>query len=268
MSAPYPLIYISHSLYPMSNKKYAFFRTAVHVNPALSTVGCIFEQKKVSPVVAYDASGKPCGLVEVSNSLFKTLHASIGLSRRVSGNSTVGNALFTCTSMRAHCLAARNLASRSHLSSNATTWWNFQLRCKTTSSEGTTGVQWITFAGFYEKKIIKDFAQSATKHSLTGFLAHGKPALACLEGKPADIKEFIRHVRTTVFATVPRSARKMTLGLREPDSTTRPRRFEGFEAKAFFSLGAHHRPDFLDRKQLEAYLTDHGVPESIYKEIL
>jgi hypothetical protein len=124
-------------------------------------------------------------------------------------------------------------------------------------------VQWISFAGFYQKKIIKDFVQSATNHSLTGFLAHGKPAIACLEGRPGDIQEFIKHVRTSVFATVPRGARKMTLGLREPDIEHRQARFESFEAHTFFSQGNHHRPDMLDRKQLYSFLVDHGVPEGV-----
>ena len=128
-------------------------------------------------------------------------------------------------------------------------------------------MQWVSFAGFYQKKIIKDFAQSATKHSLTGFLAHGKPAVACLEGRPEDIQEFLRHVRKSVFATVPRSARKMTLRLREPDSTTRPPRFASFEAKAFFSQGSHHRPDMLDRNQLDAFLKDHGVPDEVRRGV-
>jgi hypothetical protein len=48
-------------------------------------------------------------------------------------------------------------------------------------------VQWLTFAGFYEKKIIIAFAASAQQHNLTGFLAHGKPAIACVEGHTEDI---------------------------------------------------------------------------------
>jgi hypothetical protein len=133
--------------------------------------------------------------------------------------------------------------------------------------EGTSSVQWISFAGFYQKKIIKEFAKSANQHSLTGFLAHGKPAVACLEGKPEHIQDFLRHVRTTVFATVPRGSRKMTLGLLEPDIINRSPRFESFQAKAFFSQGNHHRPDMLDRKQLDVFLKDHGVPEDVRKNI-
>jgi hypothetical protein len=128
-------------------------------------------------------------------------------------------------------------------------------------------VQWLSFVGFYQKKIIKDFSHSAAKHSLTGFLAHGKPAVACLEGRPSDIHEFLRHVRTSVFATVPRSARKMTLSLREPDSRSRPSRFMDFTAQAFFSQGNHHRPDMLDRTQLDAFMRDAGVPEEVRRDV-
>jgi len=53
---------------------------------------------------------------------------------------------------------------------------------------GIMDVQWLSFAGFYQKKIIKEFVHSATQHSITGFLAHGKPAVACLEGRSEDIK--------------------------------------------------------------------------------
>ena len=129
-------------------------------------------------------------------------------------------------------------------------------------------VQWVTFAGFYQKKIINHFALSATQHSLTGFLAHGKPAVACLEGSPKDLQTFIRHVRTSVFATVTPSARKMTLGLREPDhDDKRPRRFATFETKAFHSQGAHHRPDMLDRGQLDVFLRRCAVPAHIRAEV-
>ena len=119
-----------------------------------------------------------------------------------------------------------------------------------------------------KKKIIKEFAHSATQHSLTGFLAHGKPAVACLEGRPEDIHEFLRYVRTTVFATVPRSARKMTLGLREVDNTNRLPRFHNFDTIAIHSQGAHHRSDMLDRRQLELFLLDHGVSEAVCAEVL
>lgn len=145
-------------------------------------------------------------------------------------------------------------------------------------------VQWLYFAGFYQKKIIKEFEQSATNHSITGFLAHGKPAVACLEGNQTDVKEFLRFVRTTVFATVPRSARKMTLGLLEisdpspnnsnvvrrksTQSDTSLPRFDSFQAKAFYAQGTHHRPDMLDRRQLEAYLRDHGVPDKVCADVL
>ena len=139
-----------------------------------------------------------------------------------------------------------------------------------THTHSAITAQWLSFAGFYQKKIIKDFTQSANQHALTGFLAHGKPAVACLEGSEEDIQEFLRHVRTSVFATVPRSARKMTLGTREGSnggSAIRARRFESFEAKAFFSQGSHHRPDMLDRKQLDKYLQDHGVPDEVRHSI-
>lgn len=131
-----------------------------------------------------------------------------------------------------------------------------------------TCVQWVSFEGFYQKKIIKEFAQSAINHSLTGFLAHGKPAVACLEGKPEDIQEFLKHVRTTVFATVPRSARKMTLRLREEDCNSKLPRFDNFEIKAIHSHGAHHRQDMLDRRQLEIYMMDRGVPLVVCAEVL
>ena len=218
------------------------------------------------------SSPRPNVIVKESKCQLKNLH----ISRRLLPLGAIRNftALFYGTSTRQHCTTTERLWLGNPLRSSLIPCWKTQSRCKGTSSEGvrssasgTIGVQWITFAGFYEKKIIKDFIQSASKHSLTGFLAHGKPALACLEGNPEDIKEFIRHVRTTVFATVPRSARKMSLSLCEPDSTSRPRRFEAFEAKAFYSLGAHHRPDFLDRRQLEDYLKDHGVPESVFREV-
>ena len=149
-----------------------------------------------------------------------------------------------------------------------------QLRCILTSSRNTEvggilRIQWLSFAGFYQKKIISEFVHSASHHSITGFLAHGKPAVACLEGQPEDIKRFLKHVRTTVFATVPRNARKMSTGLCEHGSTRNGiPRFVGFEAKAFFSKGAHHRSDMLDRKQLDQYLRNHGVPETVRTEVL
>jgi hypothetical protein len=130
-----------------------------------------------------------------------------------------------------------------------------------------TDVQWVSFTGFYQRPIIKEFVESAMQHSLTGFLAHGKPAVACLEGKPEDIHEFLRHVRTNVFATVPRSARKMTLGLRETLCPSAPR-FANFDAISLFSTGSHHRSDMLDRGQLEVYLRDHGVPEQVRASVL
>jgi hypothetical protein len=150
--------------------------------------------------------------------------------------------------------------------------WSVPTRCKGTAgaAAGTIGwaisAQWISFAGFYQKKIIKEFCKSANQHSLTGFLAHGKPAVVCLEGNPDDIQEFLRHVRTTVLATVPRGSRKMRLGLREP-AVDRAPRFESFQAKSFFSMGNHHRPDMLDRKQLDAFLKDHGVSEEVRKRV-
>lgn len=145
-----------------------------------------------------------------------------------------------------------------------------EVRSGPVGAHDQTSVQWLSFVGFYQKKIIKDFCQSATQHSLTGFLAHGKPSVACLEGTAENIKEFLRHVRTVVFATVPRNARKMTLGLREPNlsCTTRPPRFGSFVAKAFFSQGAHHRPDMLDRTQLDVFLRDQSVPEDVRNEVL
>ena len=118
--------------------------------------------------------------------------------------------------------------------------------------------------GFYQKKIIKEFALSANKHSMTGFLAYGKPAVACLEGHPEDISIFIRHVRKTVFATVPKASRKMTLSLLEP--TVNPR-FATFDAVEFFSKGNHHRPDMLDSKQLDDFLREHQVPVEVRKGV-
>ena len=142
-------------------------------------------------------------------------------------------------------------------------------RYKSTTSKPIVCVQWVSFIGFYQKKIIKNFTQSANEHSLTGFLAHGKPAIACLEGKPEDIQEFLVHVRKTVFATVPRNARKMTLSLRESGNVIRGLpRFQCFESKAFYSQGAHHRSDMLDRKQLDTFLCIHGVPEAVRCEVL
>lgn len=146
----------------------------------------------------------------------------------------------------------------------------WRARFKSTDSGAlgrTTRVQWLSFAGFYQKKIIKDFVQSAVHHSLTGFLAHGKPAVACLEGTPEDVHAFLRHVRTSVFATVPRSARKMTVGVLEVDSSTRAPRFNSFEAKSFFSQGNHHRSDMLDRQQLDVFLKEHGVPHEVRRGV-
>ena len=167
---------------------------------------------------------------------------------------------------------------RRHASGNQQRRWHSRRECLHTQkgaaprskstdarTENTiTRVQWLSFAGFYQKKIIKDFSQSAAHHSLTGFLAHGKPAVACLEGTPERVHTFLRHVRTTVFATVPRNARKMTVGLLEVDSA---RRFRTFEAVSFFSQGSHHRPDMLDRKQLDEFLKDHGVPVEVRRRV-
>jgi hypothetical protein len=143
-----------------------------------------------------------------------------------------------------------------------------------THTRSETSVQWLFFAGFYQKSIVKDFIHSASQYGVTGFLAHGKPAIACVEGPSEAIQGFIRHVRTTVFATVPRASRKMTVGLREAaeaDSPSpagsRPPRFQDFQAKEFFSQGSHHRSDMLDRKQLDAFLKAHGVPEDVRRRI-
>ena len=158
--------------------------------------------------------------------------------------------------------------ARGHRQGSCPRWCVLQVRCNSTSSPGEIGVHWLTFAGFYEKKIIKDFVQSAHRHQLTGFLAHGKPAVACLEGSPDNIITFLRHVRTTVFATVPRSARKMSISSRESSSTSRLLRFQDFKALAFFSSGAHHRSDMLDRKQLDAFLLLHCVPVEVRRKVL
>ena len=47
----------------------------------------------------------------------------------------------------------------------------------------------------------------------------GKPAFACLEGGPRAITQFLKEVRTDVFAQVDAAARKMTVSIGEEACT-------------------------------------------------
>lgn len=87
--------------------------------------------------------------------------------------------------------------------------------------------QWVTFAMFVSTKLAKELQDIAFSTGLTGFLALGKPAVACLEGGPKAILEALERVRKEVFSKVPeKSARKMNLPMME-QACTRVR-FEGF----------------------------------------
>ena len=79
---------------------------------------------------------------------------------------------------------------------------------------------------FYTKSIRQAFCSSAIDYGITGFLMPGKPAVACLEGTDAAIRDFLRHVRTVLFAVVPAASRKMQTGLIE-DSGPVKRLFPG-----------------------------------------
>ena len=86
--------------------------------------------------------------------------------------------------------------------------------------------QWLTFTMFNSAKHAKELQEIALSVNLTGFLALGKPAVACLEGGPKAIAEALEGIRKELFARVEKQARKMSLPMME-QACTRVR-FEGF----------------------------------------